>query len=68
MGIVDVTRLPKNDGGNNPGPENLPNHSGPPELLLDISRRRQILYMGLVCLSYHSHPRPISVFCSIGVP
>lgn len=30
MGVVDVTRFPENDGRDNPGPEELPDHSRPP--------------------------------------
>lgn len=30
MGIVDVARLPENDGRDKPGPEELPDHSRPP--------------------------------------
>lgn len=35
VGVVDVTSLPQNDGGDDPGPEELPEHTGPPRYLLD---------------------------------
>lgn len=30
VGIVDVARLPEDDGGNDPRPEELRDHTGPP--------------------------------------
>jgi hypothetical protein len=35
--IVDDARLPENDRGNDPGPEELPKYTGPTEYLLDIT-------------------------------
>lgn len=34
-GVVDVASLPQNEGGDDPGPEELPEHTGPPGYLLD---------------------------------
>jgi hypothetical protein len=36
---VDVAGLPKNYGSNDPGPEELPKYTGPPEYMLDIMER-----------------------------